>query len=63
VHSPLDVIDDNYVYLISFLKELFDFQAITPLEFATKKKLLIRDTERLVKSNENVNLKIQQLKD
>ncbi len=47
---------------LNALKELLDVKAITQLEFESKKKLLIRDTERLVIADENVKLKQQQLK-
>ena len=47
---------------LNALKELLDVKAITQLEFEAKKKLLIRETERLVIADENLILKQQQVK-
>ena len=41
---------------------MLDVKAITQLEFEAKKKLLIRETERLVIADENLILKQQQVK-
>ena len=47
---------------LNALKELLDVKAITQVEFEAKKKLLIRETERLVIADENLILKQQQVK-
>jgi uncharacterized membrane protein len=57
-----DEFSEEFNIKLNSLKELLDVQAITPLEFDKKKIQLIRETERLLKSDQNIKLKQQQLK-
>ena len=60
--SETDNFGPDFNVKLKVLKDLLDVKAITLEEFEAKKKLLIRDTERLVIADENAKLKQQQLK-